>query len=411
MAQLKPKRWLLWIATLAMSCSNPPGPTTISLASMKRESTIGGERFLLTATVTTPQGKAKDEVVTFSTASTGVSISPATVAADSDGKATAIAFVSYGVTAVCQSATGDGFADLTIIPVDPVEIKTSISSTTSQLGGQLLEVTATLTAGGSKASGVPLAYATNASGIAFTPAAIASDDTGTAKSTVFVPFSASSVVALVTGGGATSTLALSLTADKLKILPVTAHQRAFGGTLVTVTAQVEAVVKDDTDTLAGLPVSFASNGANIAFSPATNPTGDDGKSLSNVFIPYGAATLAIVSAAGASTVVSLVDVLPTLTFGAVQVGTAVSGTQGSATTGKIYPVTVTVTDGGKGDQLAGVPLTFLATGGATFTPGTTTTGLDGSATSSVFIPDESGSGTAQVVVTAPGATSSPTTVP
>jgi hypothetical protein len=191
----------------------------------------------------------------------------------------------------------------------------------------------------------------------------------------------------------------------------------FGGTVVTVTA----TVSDGGVELDGMPVSFATNLSTVAFSPATTTTGPmmgSGTPVaiasSQVFVPYGSAIFAIVSSGGASKVVPFSDQLPILTIHTPTHGAGVPATSGS-NNGLVYPISVNVSNGSGSSAvgLGGVPLTFAATGAATFTPATILSDGSGSASSVLFV-QNTGSGSAgsvEVVVTAAGVASPTVGVP
>ena len=381
----------------------------------------GGEEFTLTATITDDIGTALEAgtVVAFATTTTGLSVTPTSAVTDAAGKAYAAIVVPYGSAAVCQASTNGGALDVKVAQADRIKVAATVTNITQVLDGEMIELTGNAqTLGSSNLVGVPLTFTSSASGITFTPPSAATDDNGNAKAVAFVPFTSPGVVGVVVGGGAGSSTALSPSADRIKLTRSSLTPTAeVGGTLVTLSIKVAQTVSlngSDTDeALEGITASFSTSGAQ-AFSPSSATTNVSGIATSQAFIPYGGPTLAIVSVAGGSQVFPLADALPTILIGALTVGSGSNASQGSATTGKIYPVSVTVTNGADSGNpgLAGVPLAFSATGGAQFNPATVTTDGSGNASTVVFVPDlNSGSASVQIAATAPGATPAARTVP
>jgi adhesin/invasin len=394
-------------SSFGCECDLPHDPVVVTLTPDDGEAVTGGKEFTLTANVTVAGHAAQDVTVQFTSTTAGVTITPASAATKPTGAAQARAFVPYGATAVCTAVTGDGASDVKLVVPGAVHLELT-RGIANLVGGQMISITATATDPTAtdpmkqKRPGVALGFASNTSGVAFAPASVATSSAGTATASAFVPFSTSGVVAIVSGGGSGSATALSPTAGQLSIGPEVSGAAAFGGTLITVHAQIafRAQRSDDGVVLEGFPVAFATAASGV---------------------PYGAATFAIVSAGGASSVVSFADQLPALAIQLPAIAPPITGTPATSgsSSGLLYSISVNVTDGTAvgAHGLAGVPLTFTATNGATFTPAAAVTDGDGQASSAVFIPNVGNTangppGNSRVVVTGPaGATSSALEVP
>lgn len=277
-------------------------------------------------------------------------------------------------------------------------------------GGEVdtLVVTANDIAGDTVVAGLTVTLGTNATGIAFAPAAVTTNGSGTATASILIPWG-SAVVATASSpdsGFATTTLAAPPAAIYVAPAPAPLMGGATTGELValTVTAtQPQAIAAGGSAgaecgsaCIAGLTVSFATNVTGVAFAPPMVATNEYGSATSYVFVPYAAAPMiGTVSGGGATLAISLSQLLPQV---ALKLAPAATSYQPS---GEVVTLAIAATAGsGAGaPAVAGLSIA-LATNVSTvvISPPTIVTDAGGNGSAQVFVPY----GTTDVIATATG---------
>lgn len=282
----------------------PPSPDpVITLAPAPAPAAVATAGGLLeTASVTaTLSGGAPVVALPVSfAASGGASFTPAQTVTDSGGIATATVLVPCGapLTATMTSA-GGGFVTTTVgQPIVSISAATPVIVGSTLNDGAVVSVTATandLPPALAPFPGLPMTF-TSSSG-SFAPGSIATDDTGKAIATVFVPYGLPSVTARICGGGAAQVVPLSSALPPLDLATPTATlMPGPPANLYQVQARVTAPLGRTTVGVSGIAVTFAQVGGASPFTPATATTDADGFATTYAVLP--APVAAEVSAAG-----------------------------------------------------------------------------------------------------------------
>jgi hypothetical protein len=351
-----------------------------------------GEVFVVTTTAvvgssTTPvQGVS----ITFSSLTTGVTLSPTTALTNGNGVATSYVVAPYNTPIVVEVA-GAGTVAANALATAQAPTITLAQPTFTPAGmtfptGELYEVTtqATSSATNVPVEGLSIAFTTSTTGLTFSPTTVVADTNGMATSYVIVPYDAQ-VVVEVSGGGAVAT----------KVLPtdeaptIMLAQPTFSATTTMLpTGQLFAVTT--TATLAtgtmtaveGLAIAFTTTTAGLTFSPTPVTTDTSGTATSYVIVPYNSAIAVEVS--GGGTVAAAIlpsSQIPALTLQLMSPAVKVSTTPDS------WSVTATVANSNGPAAGVGVAFAVLASSTqASIAPATVTTNAMGQATAYVGFP-------------------------
>jgi hypothetical protein len=371
----------------------------------------------------TPSSNLVDGLsVTFASTTTGVVLSPAMILTNASGLATSEVVVPFG-TQVAVVVSGSGTQAVILVPpsdAGPTSIPVTLTATFAPIGialpaGVVYQLSVEATAGaptdamagggnGPPIAGLNVAFSTTTTGVSFSPASVATDNTGTATSNVVVPYG-TEVQAVFSGGGSANAMAITAPAVQLSLGPLTAtgDQLPSGETYsLTVTASVNGGTSSDAApsdggsgmNIQGLNISFATTTTGISFSPSTVATNAMGVATSNVVIPYGTAIQPIVSGGGTVTT-------PPAEGGTTIPQVALTPTSFVPTgivlpTGVVYQLSVlaslgnradAMADGGNGPPIAGLNVAFsTTTTGVSFSPASAATNALGVTTSSVVVP-------------------------
>jgi hypothetical protein len=315
-----------------------------------------------------------------------------------------VLYLFVGALLACNASDSTSATNITLAVQGPALPETSGEriSLVAQLGGESPPFEPEL-----------VTFSSTPAGLVFSPPFEDSNADGRASSVVLVPYGSNAICAASTPDGRSWSISVSADRPEFDGSASATASAQPNGTLVSVTTNLVQFGVP----LPGIAVAFSTNTSSVAFVPPSVTTDSNGAATSEAFVPYGAASIAFVSAAGVSQSVPLAPVLPAITFLAADAESITalgSASQGSSTSGQLYSVTTRVADANSSGApaLQGVPVTFTATGGATFTPATVVTDALGHASSVVFVPNNNGAlGAVSVTLTAPGAVSQPFTVP
>lgn len=348
--------------------------------------------------------------ISFTTNTSGLVFSPATIPSGSMGSATSEIFVPYSSNAVLGFVTGGGGS--AVVSLTPqlsdvnITVDPSTLVSTPAYGGTIVSVTGTAESGGVMLDELPLTFSSSAAGVTLTPATVLTNANGLATASIFVPFGTVPVVA-VSGGGTVADISLkSVLSTPTLTLQATdlTNSTAVGGTAISISVTATG--------FAGLPLAFTSNVSGVTFNPASAITDGSGWATTVAFVPFGSTPVVTVSGGGTFASGSLRDALPIANI-SIGMPHLVGSTQAGSTGGVTYSVTATVTDA-TGAPLVGASVTFSAVGtNNAFSPQTVVTDQNGSATSYVFVANLSNSnaGSITAVAAAVNITSAPFAVP
>ena len=342
-------------------------------------------------------------VVTFGVTASGATISPTSNVTDVNGMATASIVVPFD-TQVAVTVSGGGGEAVALVP--PAGGSTSAAAITlvpnfHQVftwlpGGELFRLDVQVSGAGSDA-GIPgfgVAFATTTTGVAFSPATVMTDGTGLASSYVIIPYGAQ-IQAIVSGGGIVKQQ--PQTAPPLTLTTaaglVPTNNAIASGEVYSLTVQARpADSTTPTGGVPGVPLAFTTTTSGVAFSPASVSTDSSGNATSSVLVAYGTQIDAVVSGAGNVITSPAADagagisapVIDLVIDSFKPVQPPVYGVSGQA-----YALTVTANvqdEAGVVAAVEGLGISFATTTGATFSPATVATDVDGGATSNVVVP-------------------------
>jgi hypothetical protein len=340
----------------------------------------GGELFELDVKASSAGNSGPPQIagfsVSFATTTTGIAFSPAMVMTDDTGLARSYVVIPYGAQ-IQAVVSGGGVIKQLPQSAPPLTLATTsglLATNTAIAGGQVYGLTvqatpADRTMGSGGVAGVPLAFATTTTGVAFSPASVTTDPSGNATSVVLVPYG-TQIEAVVSGGGNVITFPVADAGAGVSAPVVDLTLDSFGPVQPPVyvasgqayTIKIKAKVHEDAGTgpaVEGLSISFAST-TGATFSPATVATDTNGVAMSTVIVPYGTPLTAIIT--GGGTVFTLPSGDAGLVVGPVVTLDASLGIPPDAGVGESsLPCTLTGTAQVGDASIVGLPLTFAIT--------------------------------------------------